>query len=302
MITPRFLKPGDKVGIVASGRKVKPEDMDAAIKVISGWGLRVELGSNLFSDAHGYLAGLDESRISDFQKMISDPEIAAIICARGGYGTTRIIDRLNLQPLITNPKWIAGFSDITALHLKLNVLGIESIHSTMGIFFSKEDAAFSVSSLRETLFGRSTPIAGPLNINNRMGSSVGEVIGGNLSLLVDSLSTSGDTDFTEKILIVEEIDEYLYKIDRMFTHLLRAGKLSKLKGLAIGYFSDLKDTSPGFGERVEEIILDKVGKFGYPVAFNLPIGHENPNLAWISGSTMTFTVDGNGSSLAPSLA
>jgi muramoyltetrapeptide carboxypeptidase len=301
MITPRFLKQGDKVGIVASGRKVKPEEIDAAVNILSGWGLKVELAPNLFSDAHRYLAGQDESRISDFQKMIDDPEIAAIICARGGYGTTRIIDRLNLQRLLTNPKWIAGFSDITTLHLRLNTMDIESIHSTMGIFFSKEEAAPSVNSLRESLYGKPTSIAGPANKFNKSGSSIGEVIGGNLSLLVDSLSTSSNTDFNEKILIVEEIDEYLYKIDRMVTHLLRAGKLSNLRGLAIGYFSDLKDTTPGFGETVEEIILDKVGRFGYPVAFNLPIGHENPNLAWISGSSMTLNVDSNGSTLSPFL-
>jgi muramoyltetrapeptide carboxypeptidase len=231
--------------------------------------------------------------------MINDPEVAAIICARGGYGTTRILDRLNFQPLSISPKWIVGFSDITALHLKLNELRIESIHATMPILFSKQDSPSSVSSLRETLFGTGSPLNGHSNKNNKLGSATAEVIGGNLSLLVDSLSTSGDADFSEKILIVEEIDEYLYKIDRMFTHLLRAGKLSRLRGLVVGHFSDIKDTTPGFGETVEEIILDKVGKFGYPIAFDFPIGHENPNLAWRSGSTMTLNVDAKGSSLSP---
>lgn len=297
MITPRFLKQGDKVGIVASGRKVRREEVEAAINIISSWGLRVELAPNLFSDDHGYLAGQDESRLSDFQGMIDNTEISAIVCARGGYGTTRIIDRLNLQSLLANPKWIAGFSDVTTLHLKLNKLGIESVHSTMALFFSKENAASSVSSLREVLFGKQFTLIGPANSRNKSGSSIAEVVGGNLSLLVDSLSTSSDADFNGKILIVEEIDEYLYKVDRMFTHLLRAGKLSNLRGLVCGYFSDMKDTNPGFGETVEEIILNKVKKFGYPVAFNLPIGHENPNIAWISGSTMKLDVGDSGSSL-----
>jgi muramoyltetrapeptide carboxypeptidase len=299
MITPKFLTPGNKVGIVAPGRKVSREDMEAAIKIFSDWGVKVELSPNLYANEHSYLAASDDSRLGDFQKMINDPEISAIICARGGYGTTRILDKLNLQPLSLSPKWIVGFSDITALHLKLNKLSIESIHATMPIMFSKEDSLPSINSLRETLFGTASPINGQSNKSNKHGTANAEVIGGNLSLLVDSLSTSGDVDFSEKILIVEEIDEYLYKIDRMFTHLMRAGKLSRLRGLVVGHFSDIKDTTPGFGESVEEIILDKVRKFGYPVAFGFPIGHENPNLAWTSGSTMTLTVSASGSTLSP---
>ena len=302
MIRPKFLTAGNKVGIVAPGRKVSREDIDTAIKILSSWGLIVELSANLFANEHKYLAASDESRLNDFQKIINDPEIAAIICARGGYGTTRILDKLNLQPLSLSPKWIVGFSDITALHLKLNQLRIESIHGTMPILFSKDDSPPSVNSLRETLFGTPPAIKVQANKSNKHGSANAEVIGGNLSLIVDSLSTPGDTDFSEKILIVEEIDEYLYRIDRMFTHLTRTGKLSQLQGLVIGHFSDIKDTTPGFGETVEEIILDKVGKFGYPVAFGFPIGHENPNLAWMNGSTMTLNIDANGSSLTPLVA
>ena len=299
MVRPKSLTPGNKVGIVAPGRKVSREDMEAAVKIFSDWGVNVELSPNLFANEHSYFAASDDSRLRDFQKMINDPEIAAIICARGGYGTTRILDKLNLQPLSLSPKWIVGFSDITALHLKLNMLRIESIHATMPILFSKEDSLPSIISLRETLFGNTSALIGGSNNNNKHGSATAEVIGGNLSLLADSISTSGDADYSEKILIVEEIDEYLYKIDRMFTHLMRAGKLSRLRGLVVGHFSDIKDTTPGFGETVEEIILDKVDKFGYPVAFGFPIGHENPNLAWTNGSTMTLTIGSNGSMLAP---
>jgi muramoyltetrapeptide carboxypeptidase len=231
--------------------------------------------------------------------MIDDPEISAIICARGGYGTTRILDKLDFRPLLQNPKWIVGFSDITALHLKLHSLGIESIHSTMPILFSQNAAEPSVTSLREILFGSTPSIKAPGTADNKYGSATGEVIGGNLSLIVDSLLTPGEADFTGKILIVEEIDEYIYKIDRAFTHLLRAGKLSQLKGLVVGYFSDIKDTTPSFGETVEQIITEKVGRYNYPVGFNFPIGHENPNLAWRHGSIMTLVVDANGSNLIP---
>ena len=301
MIVPRPLKPGDKIGIVAPGRKVSPQQMDQAISAFSDWQLNVVLSPNIFGHDHSYLAAKDEGRLSDFQNMIDDAEISAIVCARGGYGTTRILDRLDFQHLLKNPKWIVGFSDITAVHLKLNALGIESIHATMPIMFSQEASLPSITSLLEILFGATSSISAVSNANNKYGSATGEVIGGNLSLLVDSFLTSGEADFADKILIVEEIDEYIYKIDRMFTHLARAGKLSKLRGLVVGYFSDIKDTTPGFGETVEQLILEKVGRYNYPVAFNFPIGHENPNLAWRSGSSMTLTVDNNGSSLFPSI-
>jgi muramoyltetrapeptide carboxypeptidase len=298
MIVPRSLKPGDKIGIVAPGRKVSPQEIDPALQIFSSWQLKVALSQNLFGTDHGYLSSTDESRLSDFQNMIDDPEISAIICARGGYGTTRILDRLDFQNLLKNPKWIVGFSDITALHLRLNVLGIESIHSTMPALFSQANSLQSIESLREALFGSGQLINAAPNSNNKHGAATGEVMGGNLSILVDSLATSADADFTDKILIVEEIDEYLYKIDRMFTHLLRAGKLSKLRGLAVGYFTDTKDSTLAFGETVEQIILGKVNRYNYPVAFNLPIGHENPNLAWRSGSKLALTVNGSGSSLS----
>lgn len=297
MITPRFLKAGDKIGIVAPGRKVSIEDLEAAMNFFSAWDLEVKLSNNLFKNDHSYLASKDESRLADFQEMINDPTISAIVCARGGYGSTRIIDQINFGPLLTHPKWIVGFSDITAIHLRLNLLGIESIHSTMPILFSKGDSASSIDSLKRVLFGTNSTISATANTSNIHGSATGRIIGGNLSLLVDSLSTLSDTTFDDKILIVEEIDEYLYKIDRMFTHLLRAGKLAKMRGLAVGHFSDIKDTSPGFGESVEQIVREKVKSFGYPLAFNLPVGHESPNLAWRSGSTMTLTVDRQGSRL-----
>jgi muramoyltetrapeptide carboxypeptidase len=273
--------------------------MNTAIQTFSSWGMEVELSPHLFSHDHSYLSAADESRLRDFQAMIDDPEISAIVCARGGYGTTRILDRLDFQHFLRYPKWIVGFSDITALHLRLNILGVQSIHSTMPILFAQDDSLQSIASLRETLFGSSEMICAPPNKYNKHGAATGEVVGGNLSLLVDSLSTSADADLVDKILVVEEIDEYLYKIDRMFTHLLRAGKLSRLRGLAVGYFSDIKDTSPGFGETVEQIILEKVRQYNFPVAFNMPIGHENPNLAWRNGSTMTLTVNSDGTSLSP---
>jgi len=297
MIKPRSLKVGDKVGIVAPGRKVHLQEVEVAERIILSWGLNVEFAPNLFNDDHHYLAGTDEQRLNDFQGMLDNEEINAIICARGGYGTTRIVDHLSFAKFQRNPKWIVGFSDVTALHLKLFQLGIESLHGTMPILFSKQDSASSIESLKQILFGMGTSVKAEPNKNNKPGQSTSLVLGGNLSLVVDSLGTSTEPDLDAKILIVEEIDEYFYKIDRMFTQLKRAGKLDRLAGLVVGHMTDLKDTEPGFGETMEEIILNKVKQFNYPVAFNFPIGHENPNLAWSHGSVMTLSIGEHGSLL-----
>ncbi len=300
MIKPSPLQPGDKIGILATGKKLLPKDIQNAVETLESWSLQVVQSSHLFTNEHPYLAATDESRQSGLQAMIDNAEIKAIICARGGYGTSRILDSVNYTALIERPKWIVGFSDVTALHLRLYKLGIQSIHSTMPIFFSHTGIAASVESLKNALFnGPATLQATPV-LSNRYGQSLGRVVGGNLSMIVDSLATAGEPDLAGCILIVEEVDEYLYKIDRMFMHLKRAGKLSKLAGLVVGHMTNLKDTVPGFGESVEEIVLHKVKDNSFPVAFNFPSGHDNPNMAWMQGETMTLTVNSTGSRLEPS--
>ena len=293
MIKPNYLRKGDKIGIVATGRKVLPGDVEPAKSYFESLGLDVTLAPHLFSDDHPYLASTDQHRLDDLQNMLDDDEIKAIICARGGYGTTRIIDRLRLDQLKRYPKWIVGFSDITALHLQLLRSGIESIHATMPILFSHPESSQSVDSLVGLLFGGKTSIAGKVSPHDRHGKSVGQVIGGNLSLIADSFATASQPDFAEKILVVEETDEHLYKIDRMFTQLRRVGVFEKLNGLIVGHMTNITDTSPKFGEHIEEIIMNHVDSFNFPVAFNFPIGHEHPNFAWVHGSTMTLAVSEN---------
>lgn len=289
---------GDKVGIVAPGRKVSVNDINAATKIFTSWGFEIELAPNLFSEEHPYLSSSDAKRADDFQQMLDDDRIKAIICARGGYGTTRIIGTLDFSKFINTPKWVVGFSDITSLHLTIFKLGIESIHAIMPILFNKPEYASSISSLKKILFGHDSLIRAMASEFNRAGIATGQVLGGNLSLLVDSLGTASEPEPASTILIVEEIDEHLYKVDRMFTQLERAGKLDKLAGLVVGHMTKLKDGDLKFGETVEEIVLSKASKFGYPVAFNFPIGHDCPNLAWRHGSLMTLTVNGNGSTLS----
>lgn len=289
MIIPPLLKPGDCIGIIAPGRKVSPEQIEPATKIIQSWGLEVTLSANLFSQRHSYLAGTDEERLSDIQSMINDPSISAILCARGGYGSSRLVDQIDFSPLKTNPKWIIGFSDVTAIHLKLFSLGIQSIHGTMPLLFSKEDSVSSIINLKETLLGSLAPISIRPTPRNRSGQSEGRLLGGNLSLIVDALGTSSEPDTDGCILLIEEIEEYKYKIDRMMNHLNRAGKLRKLSALVVGHMTNVLDTELTYGESVEDIILHHVAQYAYPVVFNFPSGHENPNLAWRSGGMYALT-------------
>ncbi len=297
MIRPNFLQKGDTISIVAPGRKISNADVIASVKIFESWGLHVVVAKNIFSDAHSYLAGSDAERLADFQTALDDKKVKAIVCARGGYGSTRIIDQIDFNSLQKNPKWVVGFSDITAFHLKLNVLGYESIHSTMPILFSKNESARSVESLRKVLFGEDDMITAAPHKSNKTGIAKGQIVGGNLSLLVDSIGTSSEPDTKGKIIVLEEISEYLYKIDRMMNQLKRANKLHQITGLVIGHFSDIHDTELNFGETVEQIILSAVKEYSFPVAFNFPIGHDEPNLAWRSGGMATVTVAENKSTL-----
>lgn len=290
MVRPPALKKNDTIGIVAPGRKLDLELIHAAAKLIETWGFRVLLGSHINSEKHSYLAGTDAERLEDLQDMLDDSIVRAIICARGGYGTTRILDQLDFSSFQKNPKWICGFSDITALHLKLQSLGVQSIHGTMPVLFSKPESAQSVETLRQILFGNQIDQEIATHSKNKMGLATGSVVGGNLSLIVDSLGTSSEIDTENKILVIEEVDEFLYKVDRMLVQLKRGKKLQHLAGLVVGHMTDMKDTELPFGETLEDIVLQHVKDCAYPVAFGFPIGHENPNFAWIQGSRATLDV------------
>ena len=299
MISPPLLKPRDKIGIVATGRKVSINEVEAAKRIFKSWGLETISTPHLHSNAHSYLAGTDAERASDFQSLINDSEIKAIACARGGYGTTRIIDTLDFSALLTYPKWIIGFSDVTAIHLMLYKLGIKSLHATMPQLFSNPASSPSVEALRRSLTGMSPEIPALPNRYNKLGKATAPVIGGNLSLIADSIGTSSDPDTRGKILVIEEIDEYMYKVDRMMMQLKRAGKLENLSGLVVGHMTDIKQSELTFGEPIEQVITSKIEGMNFPVAFNFPIGHENPNLSWVHGSVMTLDVTAEGAALIP---
>ncbi len=291
MTAPPYLKKGDKIGIVAPARKISKEEIQFAIDVFEKWGLKVVLGKNIFENEHQY-SGSDEQRAKDLQDMLDDNSIRAIISARGGYGTLRIIDKLDFKKFQKKPKWIIGYSDITVLHSHIHQnFEVETLHATMPINFHKDEE--SVETLRKSLFGDGISYEISSNSLNRKGKTEGILAGGNLSLLYALKGSKSGISTSGKILFIEDLDEYLYHIDRMMISLKRAGKLSHLAGLVVGGMTDMKDNQTPFGKTAEEIISDAVKEFDYPVCFGFPAGHQTKNLALIFGRKARLSVGQN---------
>ncbi|GHE23757.1 S66 peptidase family protein [Sphingobacterium griseoflavum] len=289
MKIPEFLQPGDKVAIVCPASYIKGS-IDIAVNALQDWGLRVDIGETVTTQYHQF-AGSDELRAADLQRTLDDQSIKAIFAARGGYGTVRIIDRLDFSNFVHKPKWIIGFSDITVLHSHLqHKLGIASIHGQMPKSFD-DSTAEALTSLRRAIFGK------PMDYRyqqsgfpNRSGVGLGQLIGGNLAILHSILASVSDGSYENKILFIEDVGESYYNIDRMLWTLKRAGKLAKLQGLIVGGFSSLKDSDPSFGQRFEEIILDKVKEYNFPVCFGFPAGHIENNHSLVLGKTIRIQV------------
>jgi len=289
MIQPPLLKKGDKIGVIAPARKIAKEEIQNAIDLFTRWGLEVVLSKNLFRIDNQF-AGTDDERAEDLQTMLDDASIKAVISARGGYGTIRIIDKIDFAKFKKNPKWVIGYSDITVLHSHIHNLEIETLHATMPINFSKNSEA--TETLRKALFGEKLKYEFESHPLNRTGAADGELVGGNLSLLYALTGSVSDIKTEGKILFVEDLDEYLYHIDRMMLNLKRSGKLSHLAGLVVGGMTNMKDNTIPFGKTAEEIILDAVKEFSYPVCFNFPAGHIDKNLALCFGKKVNLEVEG----------
>lgn len=292
MISPPILKAGDTVGIVAPARKVVIAEIQPAIKMFEDWGLKVKLGTFLFGDHHQF-SGTDRERALDFQEMIDSNDIKAIVCARGGYGTIKLLDHVNLRVLQREPKLVVGFSDITVLHSILNSwFKVETIHGMMPINFPPDGTAnSSTESLRQVLFGHSPEYNFSPHAFNRIGVAAGELCGGNLSILLSVAGTDADINTDDKILFIEDLDEYLYHIDRMMMNLKRSGKLSNLAGIVVGGMTKMNDNSIPYGESAIEIILNAVAEYKYPVCFGFPAGHQEENLTLIMGREVTLRVN-----------
>jgi muramoyltetrapeptide carboxypeptidase len=293
MTTPPYLKKGDKIGITAPARKISKEEIQFAADTFKKWGLEVVFGKNLFGSENQY-SGSDEQRTEDMQKMLDDASIRAIISARGGYGTLRIIDKLDFKIFQEKPKWIIGYSDITVLHSHIHQnFEIETLQATMPINFHKDEE--SVETLKKVLFGETISYKINSHPLNRNGKAEGTLVGGNLSLLYALKGSKSGISTSGKILFIEDLDEYLYHIDRMMISLKRAGKLSHLAGLVVGGMTDMKDNTIPFGKTAEQIISDAVKEFDYPVCFGFPAGHAQKNLALPFGRRANLKVSGNSS-------
>jgi len=295
-IAPPFLQAGQRVAIVAPARKISTAEVEFARQTLQGWGLDVVLGESIDA-AHHQFAGDDALRRRDFQHQLDDPGIRAILCARGGYGTARLLDELDFRAFADQPKWIAGFSDITVLHSHLLRLGYQSIHGVMPVLFGQEGGAAALASLHAALFGESLACQAPAHPLNRPGTATGELVGGNLSLLQTVTGTASQASFAGRILFLEDLDEYLYHIDRMLLHLHRSGQLVGLAGLAVGHFSQMRDNAVPFGHPAYEIIDHYAQRYGFPVGYNFPIGHEPTNEAVVVGRRVTLVVGPEGSRL-----
>lgn len=288
MTQPDYLKAGDTIIIIATARKISEVELNPVVDFLSSQGFKVELGPNLFKEYHQY-AGTDTERNSDLQWALDHPKAKAILIARGGYGTVRAIQNLDFKKFRANPKWIVGYSDVTVLHHLLHQKGIQTLHATMPInFFKNENAR---NSLLEALNGSYKLINAPYHHLNRKGNAEATIIGGNLSLIYALSGTTLDIDTKDKILFIEDLDEYLYHIDRMMMQLKLSGKLSHLKGLIVGGMSDMKDNAIPFGKSAEEIIIDTVSEYNYPVCFNFPAGHIDENMALYLGKKVILKVD-----------
>ena len=285
-VSPAFLKAGDIIGITAPAGYITSEEIRSAVQKMESWGYKIQIGETI--DKRDFtFGGTDEERTKDFQQMLDDPKIKAIMCARGGYGVVRIIDKLNWEKFKAKPKWIIGFSDVTVFHSHLNKnFGIASIHSKMCNSFPDDWSLAepiqieTIEAIQLALSGKKMKYTTTPNPQNKLGTADGVLIGGNLKMLETLAGTKSDINTAGKILFVEDTGEYMYNVDRMFWNLKRTGKLSQLKGLIVGGFKiKVDEDSDDFGKTLQDVVLEKVKAYHYPVCFDFPVGHQRNNYA-----------------------
>ena len=289
LIQPDYLKAGDTVAIVAPSGILNNhgKEVNQAKTLLESWNLNIVIGDYVFNKS-GHFAGTDDERCADLQEVLDNPNIKAIWCARGGYGTVRILDKLDYTKYKEHPKWIIGYSDITAIHNQLNNLGSESIHALMctSLTDDLQDIQASVSTFKDAIFGGSLSYTIKGSKYNKTGKASGQLVGGNLTLLHTMLGSETSIDTTGKVLFFEEIGEYAYHIDRMLQSLKRAGYFDNCKGVIVGNISKVRKNTTPWGASVEQLILDALSEYDFPIAFNMPAGHEKDNRAMILGRTV----------------
>lgn len=299
--SPPYLQQGDVIGITCPSGYISFEDIQPAVDKLKEWGFQIRIGHTVGTRDFSF-AGNDEYRTKDFQNMIDDDSVKAVMLGRGGYGAVRIIDAIDFKKFAKHPKWIIGFSDATVFHSHINKnFGIATIHSKMCNSFPSDwntatpEQIDSIDSIRKCLTGDNMHYNVSTNTFNKQGIAEGILVGGNLSILQNLAATKSDINTDGKILFIEEVEEYLYSIDRMLCNLKRSGKLKNLKALIAGGFNKIRPDDPGedFGKTVYEIILEKVKEYNYPVCFDFPVGHQKENYALKCGVKHLLNVSGN---------
>ncbi|AHF16775.1 S66 peptidase family protein [Niabella soli] len=293
---PPFLKKGNTIGIVCPSGFMEFTKAAECIRTLQRWGFKVKTGSTLGGDSTTYFSGTDEQRLEDFQQMLDDDTVQAVLCGRGGYGMGRIIDQINFKKFRKKPKWVIGYSDITIFHSHVySNFKISGLHSPMAAAFN--DGGYRnkyVRSLQDALLGEKAIYNTKPSKYNRRGTVEGRLLGGNLTLLVNAVGTKSDLQTKGAILFIEDIGEQKYSIDRMLYQLKRSGKLKQLAGLIFGGFTDLGDTTRPFGQSIQEILWNMVKEYDYPVCFDFPVSHDKENYALKVGGYYQLSVNGDG--------
>ncbi len=294
MTIPPYLKKNDTIGILCPSGYMPIEKTLQAQQSFAEWGFKIQLGSTV-GKQYKYFSGDDEQRLQDLQQMLDDKNIKAIFCARGGYGLSRIIDRLSFKKLKKSPKWIIGFSDITVLHYHLLArLNIACLHAPMAAAFNNHGYKnIYIHSLKESLLGKLSRYHASTHLFNKTGKAKGRLVGGNLSIIAHLTGTASEVKTKGKILFIEDVGEYIYNVDRMLYQLKRSGQLKELAGLIVGGFTDMKNTTIPYGQSAEEVIRDMVQEYNYPVCFNFPVSHDTENFALKCGLKHELTVNNN---------
>jgi muramoyltetrapeptide carboxypeptidase len=290
MTTPPYLTKGDHVAIMCIAGKTNHHTIAYAVEQLQSWGLHVTISSTVGA-SQGSLGGPDSLRSSELQQLLDNPAIKAIFSARGGYGSTRIIDHINYSNYQQNPKWLIGFSDITALLSHANNLGIEAIHGPMPKMWANRGAKKALATLKKILMGKPLSYSYKAEPNNLQGQAQGQLTGGNLCILAHCIGSASQAVTQGKILFIEEIDEPYYNIDRMLVQLKRAGMLAGLAALIVGQFTNITQTDNPFGQNLEQIILEHCAQYGYPIVFNFPAGHVAANYPLIMGRQAQLYAD-----------
>jgi muramoyltetrapeptide carboxypeptidase len=298
-ITPPALKIGECIGIIAPARRVLHQEINPAIRFLTGKGFMVKTSPHLFAEHHQF-SGTEEERANDFMDMIEDKSVRVILCARGGYGSVRLLEHLNFRKLQQNPKWIVGYSDITVFHSLLNGwYGIETIHGPMPFNFPSDGSSNeSLECLVRVLMGENPKYTAAPHPLNKMGKAEGILVGGNLSILNSLAGTDSDINAAGKILFIEDLDEYLYHVDRMMMNLKHSGKLKSIVGLVVGGLTDMKDNHVPFGYTPHQIVVNALKDYNIPICFDFQAGHVEPNYSLVMGRRVNLEVNGEGALLS----